>query len=196
MILLGGHTLLYTSFVLNCSYKCNNGVSMTEKLKKNTPPMPLRGMQMSMQGRASKWDKTMEPEGLMRTKAPFVEGTIENRLRITIDGRNALSAIGKKLSGRDPEERMWAARTLLSIVQTDGHLCSFLRESGGSAAMSFRRDLDRAFSKGDKELNPVLREVRRRVYTVPKPRHCMIIKVEELEAHMKKRNSPDDSNSD
>ncbi len=127
-------------------------------------------------------------------KSPLVVGTPENRLKITIEGRNILSSACKYLTSKDSEERMWAGITLLQIVNRDGHICTFLRESGDSSARAFRETLNKAFSIGDMELNVDLKKIRRQVFTPPKPRHCMIIPVEELEAQMKKHGEPETSN--
>lgn len=114
----------------------------------------------------------------------FVEGTSANRLRMTIEGHLALGSLCRKLKGKSPEERMWAARTLVEITDRDGHLNDYLREYGGSEAGTFREALGRAFSVGDKELNGVLKQLRKNVYTERKPRHCMVFSAEEIAAEM------------
>lgn len=127
-----------------------------------------------------------ESEGLMKPEAPFVVGTPANRYRMTIEGRNNMSELCRKLTSKSSEDRMWAAQSLQKILNRDGHLCAYLREQGGSVAMSFQNALDKAFSVGDKELNKVLKNIRKTVYTRPQPRHCIMISVEDLETARKK----------
>lgn len=136
---------------------------------------------------AKAFSKPQDPEGLLKiTDLPMVVGTDEGRLRITLDGRVALSAMLRGLRDKSPEKRMETADCLLELLKRDGYLKAFLREAYDSSAMQFSEEVQRAFSIGDKELNPKLKEIRKLVYTPPSPRHCMIIPIEEVNAAMKK----------
>ena len=117
------------------------------------------GIQMAMQGYSNKWDRVSGPDGLLKAiQTTYAVGTID-RLKLTIEGKRTMSSLQDKIMCGSQEERMRAAKTLLNITKEDEHLCTVLRKSS-----DFRKAMEQAFSYGDKELNVVLKQVRRQVY--------------------------------
>jgi len=169
--------------VPNCSYKCNNGVLMTGKMKKDRS-VPSPPVSLSLKN--VKPGQLAGSEGLMKIDMiPYVVGTGENRHTMTAEGARALATLLKGIRSKDGNERIYAARTLSKILDRDMYLTTYLRESTEHPARQFGIELNKAFSIGDKELNVVLKQIRRAAYTPPKPRHCRIITVRELEDYMK-----------
>jgi len=152
-----------------------------------SPPVSLR-LKDGMTG------KLAGPDGLMKTDMiPYIVGRDGNRLTLTPEGARALATLLLGIRSKDANERMYAARTLSQLIYREDNLRTYLRESVEHPARQFGIELNKAFSIGDKELNVVLKQIRRRAYSVPKPRHCMIIPVEALEAHMKNREKKEGS---